>query len=345
MQKIHTKIFLALMILVGFTACDKSNNLGQDNDSVIITPHTVLAGAENGWIVNTNDGKSFKSLFPPDGSPIKMISTAGPNVLMLKSQLFLSDNGGRTFNPLPYNDYNPKPWRQWVLDCANNNRIYIASNDGKGIAYSDDSGRTYQEDLNWQDLTSPNISISSFCETEDGAVYAFSDKYNVLFRKENTSAPWTAVTIEGVFPAISAFYLVTNSRELYIVDYNGLGGVWYSQDKGVSWKHFSNGVLPTDGSERIVGAAVGNGGTVAVATEKDVYFATDYQGFIKANTGLDKATTVYGLTSKYNRYKNGNWVPFLYLATSKGIYRSDDNGFSWDKVTFNEFDFSYPAIY
>ncbi len=56
MQKIHTKIFLALMVLIGFTACKKSNYLGQDNDSVIITPHTVFAGASNGWIINTNDG-------------------------------------------------------------------------------------------------------------------------------------------------------------------------------------------------------------------------------------------------------------------------------------------------
>src|SRR5690606_20775475 len=82
--KLKTNLTIGLMALLGFTACKKSNNLGQDNDVAIATTHTVLAGTFDGQIVKTNDGRTFNQLFPVDGAAIDMLSSAGPNVLMLK---------------------------------------------------------------------------------------------------------------------------------------------------------------------------------------------------------------------------------------------------------------------
>lgn len=344
-RKLHSKILLGAVLISSFTSCVKTNNIGQDNDSVIQTPHTVLAGSEDGWIVKTNDGRTFNSMFPPDGRAIEMISAAGPNVLMLKSRLFLSDNGGQNFNPVSYTDYNAKPWREWVLDCAGHNRTYMASKIGNGVAYSADSGRTWQSDLNWQANTSPNLRITSFAQLTNGAVFAFNDEFNVLYRRDGVENPWNAVTIQGVYPAASAYFMVANNTELFIVDHNGFGGSWYSTNEGVEWTKHGIGELPVDGSVKFVGAGSSYMGKLAVATEKDVYYATRDRAFVKANTGLDSDTKVYSITTKYNRYKGGSYVSFLYLATSKGIYRSDDGGFSWDKVTFNEYNKAYTAIY
>ncbi len=133
--------------------------------------------------------------------------------------------------------------------------------------------------------------------------------------------------------------------DLFIVDYNGFGGAWGSSNEGTEWFKFDNGELPVDGSVKFVGGASSYSGTIAIATEDDVYYASKHSGFVKANTGLDIGTKVYRITSKYNKYKNGHVVAFLYLATSKGIYRSDDGGFSWDKVSFNEYDKAYTALY
>lgn len=344
-RNILSTLLLGGLLLTSLAACKKSNNIGQDNDSVISTPHTVLAGTDQGWIVKTNDGKSFNGIFPSDGRAIEMISAAGPNILILKSQLFLSDNGGTNFNPITYNKYNKKSWRNWVMDCPAHKRVYMASNEGNGVAYSSDSGRTWINDANWQANTSPSIRMTSFGQFVSGAVFAFNDEYNALFRRDGVDGAWNAVTIQGVFPSPSAYFLVTNAADLYIVDYNGLGGAWFSSNEGTTWTKFGQGMLPNAGVEKMVGASSGATGTIAVATNKDVYFASKDRSFEKANTGLDIGTEVYGITSKYNVYKNGNWINFLYLATSKGMYRSDDNGYTWDKVSFDSFNKPYTAIY
>ncbi len=344
-RKLQSTILLGAVLISSFSSCIKTNNIGQDNDSVVQTPHTVLAGSEEGWIIKTNDGRTFNNVFPPDGRAIEMISAAGPNVLMLKSRLFLSDNGGLNFNPVSYMNYNAKPWKEWVLDCPGHNRTYMASTIGNGVAYSDDSGRTWQSDLNWQVNTSPSLRITSFAQLNNGAVFAFNDEFNVLYRRDGVENPWNAVTIQGVYPSASAYFLIANTTDLFIVDHNGLGGAWVSFNEGNEWKKLGNGELPVDGSVKFVGAASTFSGKLAVATEDNVYFASSDRSFVKANTGLEIGTKVYGITSKYNKYKGGYYSNFLYLATSKGIYRSDDGGFAWDKVTFNEYDKAYTAIY
>lgn len=340
-----SKIIAGLLAFAALQGCQKVSNIGKDNDTVILTPHTVIASTDEGWLVKTNDGRTFNSMFPPDGYAATMVSSAGANVIMLKSRIFYSDNNGKNFNPSTYMDFNPKPWRYWVFDCPAHKRTYMASKIGNGVAYSEDGGITWKEDKKWQANTSPNVMISSFAQLSNNAVFAFNDDYNVLYRRDAVDDNWNAVVVEGVFPSASAYFLTSNNTDLFIVDYNGFGGAWYSLNEGVNWTKFGVGELPTSGNEKFVGAASGASGTLAVATENDVYFANTTSSFVKANTGLDIGTKIYGITGKYNVYKDGNRVNFLYIATTKGIYRSDDNGFSWDKVSFNEYNTAYTAIY
>lgn len=345
MRFLKSKIVLGLLALAAFQSCKKVSDIGKDNDSVIKTPHTVLGATDEGWLVKTNDGRTFNSVFPPDGYAVSMVSAAGPNVIMLKSRIFYSDNNGTNFNPSNFTTFNPKPWRYWVLDCPAHERTYMSSTVGNGVAYSTDGGKTWKEDTKWQANTSPNVKITSFAQLGSKAVFSFNDDYNVLYRRDDSTANWNAVVVEGVFPSASAYFLTSNTTDLFIVDYKGLGGAWYSLNEGVNWAKFGNGELPVTGLEKFVGSASGASGTLAVATENDVYYASTNTAFVKANTGLDLGTKIYGITAKYNIYKNGNKINFLYIATSKGMYRSDDSGFSWDKVSFNEYNTAYTAIY
>lgn len=342
---LRSSFFIGLMSILALQGCKKVSNIGTDNDSVITTPYNLYAGSNEGWLVNTNDGRTFKSVFPPDGYPIKMVSNAGSNIIMLKSQLFYSDNNGVNFNPITYSDYKPYEWNGWILDAPRHARTYMTSDLGRGVVTSADNGLTWQVDDNFEANTSASIKISSFAKDDKGTVYAFSHLYNVLYKKEAATAPFTAVTAEGVFAAVSEFFLVSNGSELLISDYKGVGGAWITQDYGIRWVQFGQGILPNDGSQRVIAAASGKTGTICVATANNVYFASTNIPFTSGNSGLESNTIIRNITAKTNIYKNGNKLIFLYLATNTGMYRSDDGGRTWDKVTNGIFNADFVSVY
>lgn len=342
---LHKTLLAGVISLVAMQGCKKVSEIGRDNNIVITTPYTVYAVSNEGWIVRTNDGRTFNHVFPPDGYPTTMISAAGENVIVKKSRIFYSDNQGKNFNPSAYMNFSSKPWRNWVLDCPSHERTYMASTEGNGVAVSLDGGKTWEKDSVWEANVSPNVKVSSFAQLSNGSAYAFADDDNVLFKRDNATSPWNHVLIQSILPSLSGYFLVANTSELFVVDHQGLGSTWYSIDQGANWVKIPDGELPRQGLVKMTGAASGSPGTVAVCTEDNIYYGTKDNGFVRAIHGLEIGTKIYSMTAKYNVYKNGNRLNFLYVATSKGIYRSDDSGYNWDKVTFNEYDTDYRAIY
>ncbi len=179
----------------------------------------------------------------------------------------------------------------------------------------------------------------------NNAVFAYSNINNVLFRRGSADANWEPVTAEGLFPVDGpAYYLSSNSSTLFLTDYEGLGGVWYTEDEGVHWFRFGQGALPIN--RRWLCAASPSGGqSFLVGTDSSGVYRVDNGTFVPANVGLEKNMSVYSMAVKKNIYKNDEARTYVFIGTNKGIYRSEDLGITWDKMTSGSFDGKYTAAF
>lgn len=339
-------IFLvSALLLTTVQACKKESTLGIDNDKVIKTPFSLYAADIDGSLYVSNDGQDYRNIFPADGYPASLILSSDTNLLFVKQNLHLSSNSGRNFNPV-YLNVNHFPWQSMAYNFKNHNRVYIASKLGKGVAYSNDNGKSWQTDTAWDANVPPSFLISSFAGlTDKNSLFCFSNKNNVLFKKDGENANWTAITAQGFFPVSGTeFYLVSNESTLFLVDYNGKGGVWYSQDEGVNWVQFGQGALPKN---KHWNCAISNqGGTsLIVGTENAGAYQIENNSFVSALGGLEIATSVYSIAAHSNTFKNESVKPYVFIGTNRGIYRSEDNGRNWDRVTYGVLDKKMVAVY
>lgn len=337
-------LLASLVALTVLPGCKKDSALGIDNDKVVKTPYSLYVANNEGWLINSTDGETYSSIFPPDGYAPNLILTSGDNLLFLKENLHMSANNGKNFNPV-YRSVRKFPWQTMAYNALNQGRVYITSKIGKGIAVSSDNGKTWQEDLAWEPNVPPSFEISSFSGLGNTAVFAYSNINNVMFRKDNASANWRPVTMEGLFPVDGTeFFLTSNANTLYLTDYNGIGGVWYSEDEGLHWKRVDQADLPANHHWNCAASPIG-GRSFLVGTDSLGVYRAENGRFVTSNVGLEKNTTVYSMTVKRNVYKNDVTRSYVFIATNIGIFRSEDNGVTWDKMSFGPFDGDYRAAY
>lgn len=340
-----TVLLGSLVTLVAFQGCKKDSAIGIDNDKVVKTPYSLYVANDEGWLINSNDGETYSSIFPPDGYAPSLIVTSGNNLLFLKDNLHMSSNNGKNFNPV-FTTVRKFPWQTMAYDFRSHSKLYITSNSAaKGISYSEDNGKTWKEDMSWEPNIPPVFTISSFSGLGNGVLFAYSNVNNVMFRKDNGGANWRPVTMEGLFPVDgTAFFLSSNSTTLFLTDYNGIGGVWFSEDEGLHWLRVNQLDLPKNHHWNCAGSPNGGRSFLVGTDSMGVYRVTE-GSFVSATVGLEKNTTVYSMAVKRNIYKNDATRNYVFIATNKGVYRSEDNGQTWDKMTSGEFDGKYKAAY
>lgn len=334
--------FLSLPLLL--QSCKKESTVGIDNDKIIETPYTLLIGNDQGQLMKTNDAVQYQNVFPPDGYPMNAIVAYGDNLLFVKSNLHLSENNGENFNPV-FLTVKHFPWREMILSAPQQNRIYITSTTGNGVSYSEDGGETWQDDNAFDEPLPQNFEISSFATTDDGNVYALSYKNFTLFKRSGQGGNWSVVTMNGFFPPVDAKYYITASgNNLYAVDYSGVYDQWHSEDGGQTWEPYHRGtVMPYKHHNN--DAAAATDGPLLVGTDSFGVFRSEGDEMVPSSDGLESYTTVYSIVVKKNIYKNGVTNEYVFLATNNGLYRSQDKGYTWDKVTSGIYDQKYTAMY
>ena len=99
MQKISLYIaigFLATLTCF-FWGCKKIN--GNNNNQVIETPYGLYYAGADGGIYLTNDGTTVsKVVFPSDGKPVRAMLVTGPNLLVVKNNLYIKSITSDNFN-------------------------------------------------------------------------------------------------------------------------------------------------------------------------------------------------------------------------------------------------------
>ena len=327
------KLAFALFAVAAFPSCKKSN--GIDNNTVIKKPYGLFIGAKEGAFLNTNDGVNFTTLFSTDDFPYRAIITSGDNILFVKANVHLSEDNGNIFNP-SYKSFTPRldsvDWQSMILNVEDHGRIYLSSIDPatKGIVYSEDNGKKWKPDNEWDD-NAMGGRISSFAQLRNGALFAYSDDKDSLYRRDNKDDKWSQAQPNVKQPTGLSF-LTRFNNTLILTDRLGVEAVQYSSDSGKTWKKYPG--LPV---RPLYGTNAPFDKVLLVGVDSMGVYRLENDKFVASNNGLESYTTVYAIAGKDDIYKNGLEKRYIYIATNKGLYRSEDLGFSWALVLEGDF--------
>lgn len=327
-----------------------------DNINIITKPYSLLFADDLGEIFTTFDGERINNLRTTDNIPVEALGTTGEFRLMVKENgtILFVDDGGQgdnvNFNPV-YTSINPNAFGNsmminlpgYVTDSAVKDRLYIASSDpdGIGIAYSDDNAAV---DSPWYlvsgDAFIGSSSVTSFTQLLNGTLVAFDDVNRRVWSKASFGDPWVANTGAGLPGAAvggsGRMYITHQGNDILAVMTQAVApdnGIWRSSDGGNNFDRLPDILvddIPIDFSEDITCAEAPFGKVVIACTESNGIFRLDGQGkWSRANVGLEEGTSINAIVYKDNIFKNDKVGEYIYIATSKGVYRSDDLGQSW----------------
>ena len=326
---LHTILLtVAAGSLIG-TGCRKSVDF--DNNNVIRTPYGLYFSDKLGAMYNTNDGKSFKLVFPTDGVAARSIITSGNNLLWIKTNLHVSENNGSNFNPAKLGSpavlVTPmanERWQSMMLNVPSHNTIYVAATpSANGVIVSKDNGETWEED-NWG--TFSGLSIQSFTQLKNGNLYALDNNGPEIYERLGAGLPWSKINATSPLPA-GKYFLSHFNNALVAADANG-AGIFYSNDGGMNWASYAG--IP--GNQEIYSVAAPLEQVLLAGTDSAGVYRLVGNTFQPSNNGLEPFTKVYGIVGKQDTYKNNVITQFVYIATSKGLFRSDDLGQNWTLV-------------
>ncbi|MBL7713307.1 MAG: hypothetical protein JNL13_12600 [Chitinophagaceae bacterium] len=318
------KLSLLTLLALATQSCKKEN--GIDNNNVIQRPYVLYAVDKQGTLYKTNDGTNYKTIFSGDGTPIRSMTVSKNNLIIVKNAtVFYSKNEGRTFDAIPNLNVSVPTnikWPGFLLDVPKFKTVQLVNVSGfGGLSISPSHGEYYNADTAW---TEAAPSTESLTIAGDDVLFCYSLVGSKLYMRTDSAAKWRQRDA-GSLPKPYNFYLSHFGKTLIATDYDGLEGSWYSIDSGNSFKQYT-GVPKTT-----LYATYGAFEKLLIGTDSGVYVAEGTK-FTASNTGLAGLTKVYSIVAKDNYYKNDATKKVIYIATDKGIYRSEDMAKSWVKV-------------
>jgi hypothetical protein len=320
-------LYIPLTIAItglALTGCRKEN--GIENNNVIRTPYGLYFSDALGALHQTNDGKTYKHIYPGDNIKPRAIATSGNhNVLWVKKDLFLTDND-RNFN-VKNSTVNPAAlWQSLILNVMNVPNldvVFVASTKGFGVEMSSDHGLTWTTDNAVHPASPSPNAINSFTQLANGRIFGLENSTGALYRRDPSSG-WDTIIATTPLPA-GNFYLSHINNTILAADYKGAGGVWFTNDYGWTWTQYAG--LPTNQQILSVGGPLDQ--VVLAGTDSTGIYRLVGNTFQPSNNGLKPFTSVYGIVGKQDTYKNAVIKQYIYIATNKGLFRSEDLGQNW----------------
>jgi hypothetical protein len=329
------KLAVVALLAVAFQSCKK--NSGVDNNNEVQTPYSLYYSDSAGNLYHTNSGDLQDTLvFPADGFQSRALMIVDTNILWIKRNAHFSNNNGVNFNPTygTAGQYpNPLSYNQSMLIYAKDQkRVYMATTDGHGVTYSDSSGKpnTWNNDNNWDGaiVGLGQITISSLTQLDNGIIVGYDPLHDRTFAKDDAGGTWYETTNPDTtqwLPDTSSWTLWHTSNTVIAIDSTNYNGLYFSDNKGNTWHHSNNAGLDTT---RCYFATVLYNQVVLLGTEKGVY-RLNGSDFISSNVGVADGARVRGFTAKEVVYKNGEVKQYIYMTSSRGLYRSEDMGHTW----------------
>ncbi|OJW78549.1 MAG: hypothetical protein BGO69_00750 [Bacteroidetes bacterium 46-16] len=334
------KVAVVALLALAFQSCKK--NQGVDNNNEVETPYSLYYSDSAGNLFHTNSGDVQDTIiFPADGYPSRALYVLDSNILWIKRGMFYSKNNGTNFNPtyletghLP-NEFSYN--QSMLLHAKDQGRVYICTDDGHGVAYSEESGNpgTWKNDNDWDGNINNlgQVTISSLTQLDNGVIIGYDLLHNRTFAKDNANGQWHETTNTNAadqLPDTSSWTVWHMSNTVIAIDSTRYNGLYFSDNNGNTWTHVNPAQSPGLDTTRCFFVSVIYN-QVLLGTEKGVY---RLQGstFLPSNNGVEKDVRVRGFAAKEIVYKTGEVKQYVYMTCSKGLYRSVDQGHNWEKV-------------
>jgi hypothetical protein len=332
-QSYYKLLTVCSFLMLGMSACNKYNGIVDDN--VVVRPYSLYVADTSGTVMLTNDGDTYKVIFPGDGVAPRYLFARDSNLIMVKAAPYISRNEGRQFNPLNGLIVSPDArYSGMALHEANQQRIYFAGMDGSlGIVYSEDNGVTWKSETNytptsgWGGTTS---EVTSYAQLESGVVFAYDMNSGKTSIKYKSSDPWEGKALNSGIN--NTGFIAAFRNTLYCLDRAGSGNVRNSIDSSRTWS--STIGIPAD--PILCAANIENQEFLVGTASHGVYRLSNGQ-FVPSNNGIDAGSAVYGITYKKRIFKNNASQREIYAATSTGVYKSNDGGLNWIKTLNGSF--------
>lgn len=310
------------------------------NLNVITKPYSLHVSDTLGEIFSTNDGELIYPLRTTGTGPIEALGTSGRFRLMVplsKSALFVDDGGdgmNANFNPA-YRDLNPAAFGNTMfihLPSYNDtgeivrDRLYVASSQGRGMVYNDSNA---QDPSKWYQVNDNALpvggSITSFTLLDNGILVAFDDVSRKIYLKRGLQSAWVAAAGSGL-PTGGRMFIMHQSNSILAVKMDDAAGndIWRSTDEGRSFT-----MLPALPVDDMTCATAAFDKVIVVGTRSNGIFRFTGNDWEQSTVGLVANMRVEGITFKTNKFKGEKEGEYIFIATNKGVFRSDDNGQSW----------------
>jgi photosystem II stability/assembly factor-like uncharacterized protein len=281
---------------------------------LVTSGSTIYAGTPSGLLQSTNDGANWTTIHPHTYSLAIRGTTlfAGTTV-----GVSISDNLGATWNE--YSTGLTTGYISPILTLGN--RLFVGDayyEGGTGVYRSTDHGTS------WDSVNTglPPFFLVSALANIDTTLFC-TDRSEGVYRSTDYGGHWTASDVGlGLGRRPSAF--AVQDTQLFAASQNM---VFVSTDRGESWDLRSNFGLPGGP----VSSLVFNGNNLFAGhtgfSDQGIYLSTD--------AGVNWSAANVGLAPGDARYINSLAAngTTLFAGTAGGMFRSTDNGASWQAST------------
>ncbi len=336
---------LLLLLTAGVYSCKKVN--GIDNETVIATPYYLYFGDTSGAVFNSTDGRSFNTIFPPDGKPTRAICVAYDKVLFIKDNAYVSYNNGKNFNhsldsvsTFPTVACNGLPIdlnQSMVLNAADWGKIYITTNDADAVkntlglahsTYAGERGYWYYEKNDSEGamgilpIVNPGIvHVTSFTRLANGVLCAYDAINNRNFYKTDNNTVWKETTANP-----------TN-------DPYGIGAPWNMTGTALPHVVINSTSVTTDTTARY---SLGHYNNRLIAIDQKncnsagAYYSDDTGRNWTAYTGLPLNTPLLCIASPFEQIcLIGTYSGLYKLNVNTGVWEKNNNGLTGNLIVRN----------